>query len=65
MYTPGVVSAVLVTLPYSAYLFYKLMTWELVTIKQILFSIPVGLLIIPIVLIGHELGRRIVPHTEK
>jgi len=60
MYTPGVVSAVLLVLPYSIYLFISLIMENLVTWREILLSIPVGLLIIPIVLAGHELGRRIV-----
>ncbi|GFN33566.1 HXXEE domain-containing protein [Paenibacillus xylaniclasticus] len=65
MYTPGVVSAVAIIMPYTMYLFYKLISCELVTMKQILLSAPVGLLVIPIVFVGHELGRKIVPNYEK
>jgi hypothetical protein len=61
MYTPGVISAVFITLPYSLYLFYRLITEELVTWDQVILSIPLGLIVIPIVLIGHEIGRRVVP----
>lgn len=60
MYTPGVVSAVIFVLPYTLYLFYRLIVEELVTWREVLFSIPVGFMVIPIVLLGHELGRRLV-----
>jgi hypothetical protein len=60
MYTPGVVSAVIFVLPYTLYLFYRLIREELVTWGEVLFSIPVGLMLVPIVLLGHELGRRLV-----
>ncbi|OAB45532.1 hypothetical protein PGLA_03185 [Paenibacillus glacialis] len=60
MYTPGVVSAVIITLPYSLYLFYRLISEGLVTWGEVLLSIPVGLMLLPIVLLGHELGRRFV-----
>lgn len=59
-YTPGVVSAVLLVLPYTIYLFDTLITDNLVTWTEILLSVPVGLFIIPIVLLGHELGRKMV-----
>lgn len=65
MYTPGVVSALLLVLPYSIYLFDTLITDNLVTWTEILLSIPVGLLIIPVVLLGHELGRKMVRYTVK
>lgn len=59
-YTPGVVSAVIVILPYTLYLFYTLLSEQLVTWKEVLLSIPVGLLVIPLVILGHELGKKIV-----
>lgn len=60
MYTPGVVSAVIFVFPYTLYLFTRLIKEELITWESILLSIPVGFLIIPIVLLGHELGKRII-----
>lgn len=60
MYTPGVVSAVILVLPYTLYLFTRLIREGLITWGLVLLSIPVGFLIIPIVLLGHELGKRIV-----
>lgn len=60
MYTPGVVSAVIIVLPYTLYLFYHMTSKELVTWKEVILSVPVGLILVPIVLLGHEIGRRIV-----
>ncbi|OAB45570.1 HXXEE domain-containing protein [Paenibacillus antarcticus] len=60
MYTPGVVSAVLIVLPYTLYLLNRLINEGLVTWGEVWLSIPVGVMLLPIVLLGHELGRRIV-----
>jgi len=58
MYTPGVVTAVLIVLPYSLVLFDRLLSDNLVTWGEILLSVPVGLLVVPLVMVGHELGKR-------
>ncbi|MDU4695277.1 MAG: HXXEE domain-containing protein [Paenibacillus sp.] len=60
MYTPGVITAVLIVLPYSLLLFKRLLSENLVTWGEILLSLPVGLLVLPLVLAGHELGKRLV-----
>ncbi|WP_422657518.1 HXXEE domain-containing protein [Paenibacillus sp. EC2-1] len=60
MYTPGVISAVICVLPYTLYMFYRVLSEELVSWSEVLLSIPVGLLVVPIVLLGHELGRKLV-----
>lgn len=60
MYTPGVVSAVILVLPYTLYLFTILLKEDLITWGELLISIPVGFVIIPIVLLGHTLGKKIV-----
>lgn len=60
MYTPGVISAVICVLPYTLYMFYRMLSEELVSWNEVLLSIPVGLLVVPIVLLGHELGRKLV-----
>lgn len=60
MYTPGVISAVIFVLPYTLYVFHTLLSKELVTWTEVLYSVPVGFILIPIVLIGHELGRKVV-----
>ncbi|MGG1612200.1 MULTISPECIES: HXXEE domain-containing protein [Paenibacillus] len=58
MYTPGVVTAILIVLPYSLLLFNRLLSEKVVTCGEILLSLPVGLLVVPLVLAGHELGKR-------
>ncbi|MNN54138.1 hypothetical protein D3C81_1689330 [compost metagenome] len=58
MYTPGVVTAVLIVLPYSLVLFDRLLSDNLVTWGEILLSVPGGLLVVPLVMVGHELGKR-------
>jgi hypothetical protein len=57
-YTPGVITAALLVLPYSSYAFYGLFRTGLVDWNTVFTSAPFGLLIIPIVLIGHTLGRK-------
>ncbi|MGZ7440486.1 HXXEE domain-containing protein [Paenibacillus sp. TH7-28] len=59
-YTPGVVTAVLVVLPYTTHLFSRLLAEKWVTWGEILLSVPVGFILAPYVLLGHEVGRRIV-----
>lgn len=60
-YTIGVVSAVVLVLPYTVYLFYRLTSEGIVTWGQILWSALAGLVLIPMVWIGHELGKRLLP----
>lgn len=60
MVTPGVITSIFIVLPYSAYLFYRLLNEGLIDWNLILLSIPIGLLIIPVVLVGHFIGKRIV-----
>lgn len=62
MVVPGVVTAVMITLPYSIYLFYRLLNENLVTVTDILKSLPVGLLLIPIILLGHKMGEILIPN---
>ncbi|WP_054957341.1 HXXEE domain-containing protein [Paenibacillus dakarensis] len=59
-YTPGVVTAVLCVLPYTLYMYNRMLSEELVSWSEVLLSIPAGLLMIPIVLLGHELGKKLV-----
>lgn len=61
MLVPGVVTAVCITLPYSIYLFYRLLTEDIVEISDILTSLPFGLILIPIILLGHIAGKKLIP----
>lgn len=58
-YTPGVVTAIAIVLPYTSYLFWRLTTEGTVNWQQLYRSLPVGLLLLPVVLLGHWLGKRI------
>ncbi|MFS0839746.1 HXXEE domain-containing protein [Paenibacillus sp. 1P03SA] len=60
-YTPGVVTAVMVVLPYSVYLFYRLLRDGAATWQDLLVCAPSGLLLLPVVLAGHKLGKKVVP----
>lgn len=60
-WVPGVVTALTITLPYSMYLFYRLLKENVVEPSDIFMSIPLGLTLIPIVWIGHKLGEKLVP----
>jgi len=59
-YTPGVITGLIVILPYSLYLFYRMLDEELLSIKEILLYAPSGLILIPLVLLGHKLGKIVI-----
>lgn len=59
-YTPGVVTALFVTLPYSIYLFNRMISEGLVSFKEVLIYAPVGLLLLPLVMLGHKLGKMVI-----
>ncbi|MFX3631564.1 MAG: HXXEE domain-containing protein [Candidatus Pristimantibacillus sp.] len=61
MWVPGVITAVCVTLPYTVYLFYRMLNENVVEMSDILISLPFGLILIPIILLGHKAGERLVP----
>lgn len=64
MLVPGVVTAVLITLPYSVYLFYRLLHDNAVELSDIWISLPFGLLLVPVILIGHKAGEKLVPAPD-
>ncbi|MFD1463438.1 HXXEE domain-containing protein [Paenibacillus farraposensis] len=59
-YTPGVITGLIVVLPYSLYLFYRMLNEELVSMKDILLYAPSGLILIPLVMFGHKLGKIVI-----
>jgi hypothetical protein len=64
-YTPGVVTSMLLVLPYSAYAYYRLLSDGLLTWKLVLLGLPVGfLLAAPLLLLGHWVGKRITHHKN-
>lgn len=60
MLVPGVTTAVLITLPYTLYLFYRLLSEHLIQWSDLITSLPFGLLLLPIVGFGHYLGGKLV-----
>ncbi|HEY8361682.1 MAG TPA: HXXEE domain-containing protein [Tissierellaceae bacterium] len=56
-YTPGVLTALFLILPYSIYLLYRLFSAKLIDLDLLFISLPVGIFLIPIVLVGHWLSR--------
>lgn len=63
-YALGVGSAVLVTFPYSIYLFYRLLTEDVVSGSDIWMNTPYGIITVIIVLSGHKLAQRILPEIN-
>ncbi|MUG70259.1 HXXEE domain-containing protein [Paenibacillus validus] len=63
MLVPGVVTSVLIILPYTIYVFYRLLSEKLITLTDIGLSLPLGLLLIPILLLGHKAGEKLVPNS--
>ena len=61
VYALGVGSAILVTLPYSIYLFYRLINEDLISVYDIVINAPYGILTIVLVLGGHKLAHKILP----
>lgn len=56
-YTPGVVTALAVALPYCVYAYWHLFTAGIVSWPSVLWSVPIGLgVVVPIFLVGHLLG---------
>lgn len=64
MAVPGVITAVSITLPYSVYLFYRLLAENLVEWTDIFISLPFGLLLVPIVILGHKAGELFIPKEK-
>lgn len=60
MYTPGVITGIVITLPYTIYLFYRMVQENLLTLKQIILYAPSGLLLLPIILVGHRIGKIVI-----
>jgi hypothetical protein len=58
---PGVVTAAGVTLPYTVYLFYRLLSENVVEVSDIFTSVAFGVTLVPIVVFGHWLGEKLVP----
>jgi len=60
-WVPGVATAVLITLPYSVYLFHRMLDANLIDGMDLVRGAPFGLLLVPVVLAGHKLGKMLIP----
>ncbi|TXC92813.1 HXXEE domain-containing protein [Metabacillus litoralis] len=61
VYALGAGTALCITLPYSFYLFYRLLTENLISMIDLVYSLPFGLATIFVVFIGHHVAPKIVP----
>ena len=59
-YTPGVVTALFMVIPYSLLTYYRLLELSLIDRHLLFKSIPITILLVPIFLIGNLLGRRLI-----
>lgn len=64
-YTPGVVTALLVALPYSSYMFYRLTGEGLIDWSDVWRSLPFGIILAPIVGLGYITARYILPVSHE
>ncbi|THE11625.1 HXXEE domain-containing protein [Bacillus timonensis] len=58
--TPGAFTSLIVIIPYSLVLFRSLLVNEVITWKIIFLCLPFCLLIIPIALLAHGIGKKVV-----
>ncbi|MBS4176507.1 HXXEE domain-containing protein [Lederbergia citrea] len=59
-YTPGVITALVIVIPYSLLTYYWLFELNLIDGQLIFESIPFSILMVPIFLIGNLLGSRLI-----
>ncbi|MGE7766814.1 HXXEE domain-containing protein [Peribacillus sp. NPDC096540] len=59
-YTPGVITALFIVIPYSLLTYYRLFELGLIDGHLIFESIPFSILMVPIFLMGNLLGRRLI-----
>ncbi|WP_354669964.1 HXXEE domain-containing protein [Paenibacillus sp. BSR1-1] len=58
-YTPGVITALFIVIPYSFLSYYRLFELGLIDGHLLFKSIPLSILMVPIFLIGNLLGRKL------
>ncbi|MGG3561873.1 HXXEE domain-containing protein [Neobacillus rhizosphaerae] len=63
-YALGVGTAVLIIIPYTLYLFYRLLQARVIGFRDIFTNAPYGLLTIIVVLIGHKVASKILPSRK-
>lgn len=63
-YALGVGSAIVITLPYSLYLFYRLLHEQIIQFADLISTIPFGLITGFLVWAGHEIAPKILPNEK-
>nr|WP_106783451.1 HXXEE domain-containing protein [Lysinibacillus timonensis] len=58
--TPGAITSIVVIIPYSLLLFPALFRYEIITWQTIWISLPLTILIVPILLSAHWIGKKVV-----
>jgi len=58
--TPGVVTSVLLVLPYSILLFYSLLKHQIIDWTTISISLPFMILLLPVLMFAHWIGKKAV-----
>lgn len=58
--TPGVVTSIVILIPYSIILYYELFSNQLINWKTIFICLPFTILIAPILLFAHWLGKKVI-----
>lgn len=59
-YALGVGTAILITAPYSLYLFYRLLE-ERIQLSELIFNLPYGIITVFVLLWGHKFATKILP----
>ena len=60
-YTPGVVTAAVLVLPYALYVYHRFFWGGILSLPEVLISLGAGaVIVLPIILTGHFLGRKLV-----
>ncbi len=60
MYTPGAFTSVVILIPYSLLLYGTLLSNEIITWKLIFSCLPFILLLFPVLLMAHSIGKNII-----
>ncbi|MFC7685853.1 HXXEE domain-containing protein [Ureibacillus sp. GCM10028918] len=59
-YTPGSFTSVILLIPYSLLLYGTLLKYDIITWKLIFICLPFILLLVPVLLIAHSIGKKII-----
>lgn len=59
-FTPGVITALFIVIPYSFLTYYHLFEWGFIDGHLLFKSIPISILLVPIFLFGNLFGRKLV-----